>query len=245
MSINSSIPFDRGLHDDNRGQGIVVLCAVFTTAIVLTTSTRIGIKLIDRVKLAVDDCLIMLGLVRTDSLILAPDTLSIVFQAFNLTCNIIEFPHVAAGFGRHLQFLTQDQVETVTKLSQMTILFAALAAWAVKISISFFILRLIRGTHKHLRWATYFLVTITSGSIVIQIILWSLQARPLEKLWKPEVPGTVAGKQMLVNSIYFYTCKLSSPAATLFTSLIRADVLYSQPYWLSRIFFMRCRLYTF
>lgn len=89
--------------------------------------------------------------------------------------------------------------------AQFAILFAGLALWSTKISICFFILALIRRTHKYMRYTAYALMAITSTTSIIQIVLWSLQARPLEKLWNPTVPGTFASKKQLVNSIITVT----------------------------------------
>lgn len=91
-------------------------------------------------------------------------------------------------------------------LSQYAIVTACFALWSVKISICFFILALIRGTHKRLKQVIYALIAITTASSLCQILLWGLQAKPLKKLWKPEVPGTVASKRTLVISIIVFTC---------------------------------------
>lgn len=88
---------------------------------------------------------------------------------------------------------------------QLAILFACLALWSTKISICFFILQLIRRTHKSMRYVAYALIAITSTTSTCQIILWALQARPLEKLWDFEVPGTIASKKQLVDSIITFT----------------------------------------
>ena len=116
-----------------------------------------------------------------------------------------------AGFGRHLQYLSNNQAQIVIMLNELAILFATLALWATKTSISFFILRLIQGTHRYLRWATYALIALTSTTAFTTVVLWATQASPLQKLWNPEVPGTLASPQKLVVSIYFSSCKILAP----------------------------------
>lgn len=89
--------------------------------------------------------------------------------------------------------------------NQLGILFANLAIWSVKMSISFFILSLIRDAHRRSRIVTYILITITCIAHGCQTIVWAAQARPLEKLWHPEVPGTVASRKTLIDSIIAFT----------------------------------------
>ena len=38
-----------------------------------------------------------------------------------------------------------------------------------------------------------------------QTVVWATQARPLRKLWHPEVPGTIRNRETLVNSIIAFT----------------------------------------
>ncbi len=111
------------------------------------------------------------------------------------------------GFGRHLQFLTREQVLTLKRLSQYNILFANISLWAIKISICFFILSLIQDVHGRSKKVIYALIAITTTASTIQGVLWGLQAKPLQKLWKPELPGEVKSVKILVNSIIVFTCE--------------------------------------
>ncbi|KAI0449202.1 hypothetical protein F5B21DRAFT_509398 [Xylaria acuta] len=98
---------------------------------------------------------------------------------------------------------------TVRKYSQYNILFAILSLWAVKISICFFILGLIRDTHSRSRRILYGLITVTTLGSLIQSVFWGTQAKPLEKLWNPEIPGTYASPQTLVITISLFTAIFS------------------------------------
>lgn len=123
----------------------------------------------------------------------------------NLTCNAVEYKAIKLGFGRHLQFLTREQEQPIRMWNQFGILFANLAIWAVKMSICFFILALIRGTHHRSQWIIHGLIAMTCLAHGCQTIVWACQARPLEKLWHPEVPGKVAPRRTLVDSIIAFT----------------------------------------
>ncbi|RYP87151.1 hypothetical protein DL769_000610 [Monosporascus sp. CRB-8-3] len=184
---NGFIAFDPNLVDENRGQNIFVLCTLFTALTILSTTSRIAMKLWTRIGLG------------------AADYFIIICLAFNITANILEIHAVEEGFGRHLQFLTREQVLTIKRLSQYNILFANIALWAVKISISFFILVLVQDVHQRSKWIVYGLITVTTIASTCQGIFWGLQAKPLRKLWMPEIPGEVASVKNLVHSIIIFT----------------------------------------
>ncbi|ROW11901.1 hypothetical protein VPNG_04904 [Cytospora leucostoma] len=187
MSNQSDLKFNPDLVDINRSKGYFVLLTVFTILIVLSTGTRIANKLYYRLKHGVDDYMIIVAL------------------AVNLAANILEYQSIDAGFGRHLQFLDNQQASTVKKLSQFTILLADISLWAVKISICFFLLSLIHNAYRLAHWVIYGLATITTISATCQAIFWGLQARPLDKLWKPEIPGSVSNTETLVVTIITFT----------------------------------------
>jgi hypothetical protein len=128
-------------------------------------------------------------------------------QVFNITANILEVQSVKLGFGRHLQFLERPQVLDLKRLSQYNILFANISLWAVKISICFFILLLIKNIHNRTRYVVYTLIGITTTASFLQGVLWGTQARPLQKLWNPDIPGHVSSVKTLVNSIIAFTGK--------------------------------------
>ncbi|OTA88156.1 hypothetical protein M434DRAFT_34949 [Hypoxylon sp. CO27-5] len=184
---NEFIAFDPHLTDENRGQHILILAIVFSILIILSTLSRIILKLVTRVGLKADDYF------------------NTITLAFNLTANALEIQSVQAGFGRHLQFLTRDQVLKLKRLSQYNILFAAISLWAVKISICFFIRALIHNVHRRATWIIYGLMTVTTVATFCQGVFWGLQATPLKKLWTPDIPGEIKPMKTLVQSIIIFT----------------------------------------
>lgn len=94
---------------------------------------------------------------------------------------------------------------TIKRLTQYNILFANISLWAVKISICFFILALVQSVHRRGKWILHGLVVVTTIASTCQGILWGLQAKPLYKLWNPDVPGKVEGVKTLVSSIITFT----------------------------------------
>ncbi|KAI1208160.1 uncharacterized protein F4807DRAFT_431817 [Annulohypoxylon truncatum] len=184
--------FDPSLVDENRGRMMLITDTVFTVLIVLSTGTRIANRLRNkRAQFGIENYLILLALV------------------LNLTTNALEYVSVQEGFGRHLQFLTDEQKENVKRISEYTILFAVIDIWAVKISICFFILSLIRDSYRRSKWVIYGLMALTTIASFVQGMIWGLQARPLERLWKPGIPGTTASPKTLVVMIITCTALFS------------------------------------
>ncbi|TGJ81755.1 hypothetical protein E0Z10_g7010 [Xylaria hypoxylon] len=190
------IVFDPDLPDISTGQSIIIADIIFTVLIILSTGTRIVSRFHSAAPFGIENYMILLGLTNSAS-------------AFNLTTNALEFRSVHSGFGRHLQFLTDAQERDVRRYSQYNILFAILSLWAIKISICFFILGLIRDTHNRSRWILYGLILVTTVGSLIQSVFWGTQAQPLEKLWNPEIPGTHASPTTLVITISLFTAIFS------------------------------------
>ncbi|KAI0387993.1 integral membrane protein [Hypomontagnella monticulosa] len=190
---SDSIRFDPELVDESRGRDLIIPAVIFSVLVVLSTGMRIFSKLWFARKLSVDDLLIVIAL------------------AFNLTGNALEIQSAHNGWGRHLQFLNDEQRSMTRMLTLYNILISDIALWAVKLSASFFLLSLVTGVYNRAKWIIYALIVITTLASLSQLIVWSLQARPLEKLWHPEVPGTVASPYML---LYAHVTSQAVGAAT-------------------------------
>ncbi|KAH8688696.1 hypothetical protein BGW36DRAFT_352691 [Talaromyces proteolyticus] len=184
---NGFIAWNPDLEDHSKGKPVMVMAILFTVLIIISTVSRLLMKLKKNGGLAIADYFIFIALV------------------FNITANILEIQSVKLGFGRHLQFLERPQVLDLKRLSQYNILFANISLWAVKISICFFILLFIKNIHDRTRYIIYTLIGITTTASFLQGVLWGTQARPLQKLWNPDIPGDVSSVKTLVNSIIAFT----------------------------------------
>jgi len=106
--------------------------------------------------------------------------------------------------------LTEEQGRTIWKLGQCNIIFAVIALWAVKISICFFILTLIRDAYHRTVYVVYGLMavtTLTTLGSVVQSIVWSTQEMPLQNFWDSDIPGTMGKPDILVITISIFTGK--------------------------------------
>ncbi|KAI1386110.1 uncharacterized protein F4822DRAFT_409003 [Hypoxylon trugodes] len=177
-----SIPFNPKLEDESIGRIILIPAILFTILVILSTSLRIFSKLRMNHRLSADDVLIIIAL------------------AFNLTGNALEIQCVETGCGRHLQFLTFEERSRARMLALYIIVMADIALLAVKLSITLFLFSLVTKVHKRARWIIYGLISLTTLATLSEIIVWSLQAKPLEKAWNPDIPGTVASPYTLITA---------------------------------------------
>ncbi|RDA88479.1 hypothetical protein CP532_6641 [Ophiocordyceps camponoti-leonardi (nom. inval.)] len=182
------LKFDPNLPDENRGQDILVLCMVFSVLIVLSTTARVIIRFTSNKH--------GLG---------AADYFNVVTLAFNLSANIIEIQSVHQGLGRHLQYLTREQGLHLKEMNQYTMILANIALWAVKMSVCFFLLALTKKAHRRVRWIVFALMALTTIGSLCHSIVWGLQARPLEKLWKPDIPGELMDPHIFTISVVTFT----------------------------------------
>ena len=126
-------------------------------------------------------------------------------QCLNLVGNVFDYIATASGFGRHSKFLTSDELIQAVKYAQLAVIVAIIALWAVKVSICFFLLGIIKGTHFRFAWLIRILMGFTTATTFIAALLWGLQAHPLAKLWDPRIPGTRdSAKGFLVTDYVYY-----------------------------------------
>ncbi|RCI17190.1 hypothetical protein L249_1844 [Ophiocordyceps polyrhachis-furcata BCC 54312] len=180
------INFDPNLPDENRGQGILVLCTVFSVLIVLSTTSRVVIRFTSH------------GLGATDYF-------NVITLAFNLATNILDVQSVHEGLGRHLQYLTREQGLHLKKMNQITMLLANIALWAVKMSVCFFLLALTNKAHRRVRCIVLGLMVLTTSGSLSYCIVWGIQARPLERLWTPDMSGEVMDPHILTIAVVVIT----------------------------------------
>ncbi|OKL64264.1 hypothetical protein UA08_00938 [Talaromyces atroroseus] len=179
------------LPDVNRGYELYITITVFTVMIVLTTTARVIIKLYFRYRLGIDDWFIVLG------------------TLLNLMANGFDYKATLSGFGRHAQFLTVDEQVNAIKYSQLAVAVANWAIWAVKLSVCFFLLSIVRDIYQYYNWAVYALISMTSITALVGSILWGTQAHPLAKLWDPRIHGTRATPEhflIIVYVVYAFGC---------------------------------------
>ncbi|KJZ70342.1 hypothetical protein HIM_10271 [Hirsutella minnesotensis 3608] len=184
---NTPLKYDPNLPDENRGQSLLLIPLIFSILITLSTTSRILVRLSSKVGLG------------------AADYFNIIALAFNLSANIIEIQCVHQGLWRHPQYLSRDQALFLKRMAEYTVIIANISLWAVKMSVCFFLLALIQNAHQRARWIVYALMALTTAGSTTNGIIWGLQAKPLEKLWNPDIPGEISDPRRWVISCIAFT----------------------------------------
>jgi hypothetical protein len=115
------------------------------------------------------------------SLTLYPQVLSLVEWAI-----LVASTH--NGLGRHVQYVSLSQVETVLRLNYFSIMFWSWAVTCIKISIALMILRL-KNTGKW-RIALNGVIALQVVAVVVNTLLSLLQCRPISATWKLSMMGS-------------------------------------------------------
>ncbi|CAG8974859.1 hypothetical protein HYALB_00000474 [Hymenoscyphus albidus] len=102
------------------------------------------------------------------------------------------------GFGRHVEYVLKD-IEKIVMWTIIAELQSYLAIGLVKLSVCWFILRMIQGTHRFLRASILVLMAILGIMVVVAMLLDALQCFPLEKAWKEHLPGRCISKYVLTH----------------------------------------------
>jgi hypothetical protein len=96
------------------------------------------------------------------------------------------------------------------------VLFAVLAKCVIKLSICFFLLNIIKGTHRRFVLAIRILMGLTVVTTFICALLWGLQARPIEALWTPSMEGVRQSPEQFLVSVYVIYGKFgTNPSAAI------------------------------
>lgn len=92
------------------------------------------------------------------------------------------------GYGRHINYISPPDLVILLKLNT-TVTIAGFASLAfARISIGFFLLRLVSPVRKW-TWVVYLGLALNVVQAVALIVLTGLQCVPIRKLWDPTVGG--------------------------------------------------------
>jgi hypothetical protein len=73
---NGFIEFDPDLPDEDKGISLFILCVLFSVLIIVSTVSRVAMKLITRLGLSASDYLMIITLVKANHPLCPPPTLS-------------------------------------------------------------------------------------------------------------------------------------------------------------------------
>lgn len=105
---------------------------------------------------------------------------------------------VKYGLGRHIVYITPTLTEF---LKSVTVgeLTNALGVGFVKLSVCFFVLRLIDRTHRRVTRTLYSVMLLNTAVTLVAVFCIAFQCRPFEKIWHRNIPGHCFSSQILTN----------------------------------------------
>ncbi|OCK87421.1 uncharacterized protein K441DRAFT_742369 [Cenococcum geophilum 1.58] len=148
--------------DENRGyQVLIVLIVTFTTALI-SVCLRVWVRLRIAGSLGWDDYTIIGAMV-----------LGLI------TC----IPSVTNGFGRHIYYLSQEQIVAARMWNEFSQLQNILGVWLLKLSIIIFLLRILGRTHRNFTLFLWVLLGVSTAVNISLVIIWFEQCTPLKAVW--------------------------------------------------------------
>lgn len=117
-----------------------------------------------------------------DYLILA--SLLIGFIAFGFY-----FKLFASGMGKHIYCLSPQQIMDTAEWSLLAQIFISIDLGLTKISVCIFILRVIKNAQRKLTRFIWVLVSFVVATHIVQIVLFTIECRPIEAVWNPLIKG--------------------------------------------------------
>ena len=114
------------------------------------------------------------------------DTIHQIVTVIGMTFTTAE---VHAGFGKHITNLSLQQLMTIGRWIFISEVVSIISIYFVRISVCFFVLRMISRTHKIFRRVVIGLMALLSVLVLVNLLIFCLQCIPIEHLWNPELPA--------------------------------------------------------
>ncbi|KAK7942993.1 uncharacterized protein PG986_012106 [Apiospora aurea] len=119
------------------------------------------------------------------------DTVIVVAVILNLITNVFVSVAVASGLGRHIQYLTDEQVVRVLYYSSIQRPPGILAYCLPKLSIAILLCTLMGSTKRRVwHWLLYSIIVVLFVTSILTIVLFFNQCRPVSALWVPSATAT-------------------------------------------------------
>ena len=111
----------------------------------------------------------------------------VVHQASTIVGSSLITLQVHAGYGRHVYYLSKIQLVETAKWTVSTQIPVVIGICFLKISVCFFVLRMISDTIEAIRRVIVGFMTILSVLTVVNMLLLCLQCMPIQGFWDPRI----------------------------------------------------------
>ena len=107
------------------------------------------------------------------------------------------------GLGRHTVYIGQDNATQLMKWNQLARLSFIPCMALAKVSICFFLLRILDSrTHAHFRTYIWLVMGASVVSNIVLLVVWALQCIPFEATWDPNIDGQCLSQSVVVDVAY-------------------------------------------
>ena len=114
---------------------------------------------------------------------------------------------VHGGYGRHVYYLSHHQILETTKWTTVFQVQNAIGVYFVKVSVCWFILRMIAGTHEAIRRALLGTITLLTLLMLGNVFVICFQCVPFEAVWNPAISGRCMAASDVVKSTKTFNCR--------------------------------------
>lgn len=125
-----------------------------------------------------------------------------MYQVPGLLGTISNVNEVANGSGQHIRNLTSTQRSGYAKWGIIGQTQFVISTGLIKLSVCFFVLRLVSRTRKALRHCIYVLMGFVVVSTVGLVIALLVRCRPLAALYNPQVKGNCYSVRVVIYVAY-------------------------------------------
>lgn len=174
--------------DENRGTTVEIVSWVFCGIAALFVALRIYSRLFTARPFDWDDAVIILAA---------------IINILTMSLNSVAIAH---GTGRHIQYLTSDEIISCLYYLRIEVPSSILAYCLPKLSVVIFLVKLMGPLHQRSAWFLYSVIAVLFVSSTITIIFNFVQCKPVSRLWNLASPGTCLPDYVLEDISYFACC---------------------------------------
>lgn len=109
-------------------------------------------------------------------------------KVLSIVTDCISSAIVHNGYGRHVYYLTPDQLTAIRKLQFGNMLAGSIALCTARISFAVSLLWLM-GTNTTRRMFLWFIIVQHVAIIAVSTLMTMFYCQPVKKFWYPKIPG--------------------------------------------------------
>lgn len=126
------------------------------------------------------------------------------------------------GVGRHALYVGEQNAIQALKWNQFARMTFVPTMALVKMSICFFMLRILDSrTHPHFRIYIWLVMAASLVSNIVLFVTWAIQCIPLDAVWDPNIQGSCTSPTLVVDVAYVQAGKFLMTTTTTMQRMLR------------------------